>query len=197
MKAAFEELYALADGVQLTPGNHPTPGFRAHVAGRVTRTHHGFDFEHRLRAVWRDGRCVTDATSVHPPETLEEMEGATVTLETMYPGHRLGSGEELAWAMARGLSLAVDVSHLFIQRTAGVLDDRTLARLLDYDRIEEVHCSANDGRRDAHASMRADSFGLDWARARLAAGTPVIVECYMHKMSVDDRRRQVALVRGG
>jgi hypothetical protein len=197
MRAAFDELAALADGVQLTPGNHPTPGFRAHVAGRVTRTHHGFDFEHRLRAVWRGGRLVTDATSVHPPETLAGMEGAEVVLETMYPGERLGTGEELAWAMARGLRLAVDVSHLHIQRTAGVLGDRTLARLLDYDRIEEVHVSANDGRRDAHAAIRDDSFGLDWARARHHAGTPVIVECYMHKLSDDDRRRQVALVRGG
>ncbi len=44
MRAAFDELVALADGVQLTPGNHPTRDFAAHVSGHRTLLHHGFSF---------------------------------------------------------------------------------------------------------------------------------------------------------
>jgi len=209
MRGAFDELAALADGVQLTPGNHPTAGFRAHVAAAATavRTHHGFDFERRAAAVWSsDGALGVAADSVHPPEAHEldaarfqaaiEALAAPPVLEGMYPGYRLGDGAELAWAMGRGLPLAVDVSHLHLQRAAGVLDDATLARRLDYDRVVEVHLSANDGRRDLHFPIDENTYGLDWARARLRAGTPVVLECYLHRLDGDARRRQVALARG-
>jgi hypothetical protein len=207
MRAAFDELAPLADGVQLTPGNHPTPAFARHVAPFATRTHHGFDPERRATRVWAaDGTCLARSSSVHPPEDgeidhegfLRVLDGAAQVpcLETMVPGHRLGNGAELAAAMDRGLALAVDVSHLFIQTTAGVLDESTLRRLLDYDRIAEVHVSANDGKRDLHAPLDASTFGLAWARERLLAGTPVVLECYMHRMSRDDRRRQIDHVKG-
>lgn len=32
---------------------------------------------------------------------------------------------------------------------------------------------------------------------RLRAGTPVVLECYMHRLSDAERRRQVELARGG
>ena len=92
-------------------------------------------------------------------------------LETMYPGYALGDGAALEDAMARRLRLAVDVSHLLMQREQGCLSAATLARVLDYDRIAEIHVSANDGRRDLHAPLAADTFGLAWA-ARASPSSP-------------------------
>ncbi len=148
--------------------------------------------------MWSDGgRALVAGRSVHPPAASEPwLPDDAVVVETMYPGMHLGEGRALLDAMARGVPLAVDVSHLWIQRMAGVLDDATLSRVLDYDRIAEVHVSTSDGRRDLHAPVTADTFGLAWARAKLAAGTPVVLECYMHRMSSDERRRQVAIARG-
>jgi hypothetical protein len=198
MRAAFDALALLADGVQLTPGNHPTPGFEAHVYRYRTILHHGFSFIARRRPVWdADGRALVAHRSVHPPPADEPWQpDGTVVHETMYPGVHLGTGAALREAMTRGLALAVDVSHLHIQREADVLDDATLARVLDYDRIAEVHVSASDGRRDVHAPLTERTFGLAWARAKLASGTPVVLECYMHRMSHGERARQVAIARG-
>lgn len=206
MAQAFDDL-ALdgVDGVQLTPGNMPTPAFAAHVAasGRRTRTHHGFTPTAFKTPVWADdGQCLVTSDSVHPPRhdapaAARFLDGAPPVLETMYPGWALGDAASLRDAMARGLALAVDVSHLYIGHTQGVLDEATIARVLDYDRIAEVHVSANDGRRDLHQPLQHDSFGLAWARARLAAGTPVILECYFHKLSARERRAQIDLVRTG
>lgn len=206
MRSAFEELVKLADGVQLTPGNHPTPGFAAQVAGAVIRTHHGFHFERRASAVWSAEGCRAPSDSVHPPMSRElgfedfarwvDLGWSLPVLETMYPGYLLGSGEQLEWAMARRLALAVDVSHLHMQRCAGLLEARTWRRLMDYPAIAEVHVSANDGQSDQHAPLRADTFGLEWARAQLGAGTPVVLECYMHRLDEAARRRQVALLGG-
>jgi len=204
MAAAFDELVALGVGIQLTPGNHPTPGFRAHVAasGVATRRHHGFSFDARRTDTWRDGACVTDAESVHPPEAgapwraWYEAQAARPILEIMYPGFELGTGDEVEAAMAAALPIAVDISHVHIQRTQGAMSERTWRRLQDYPGIAEVHVSANDGRRDNHQPLRGDSFGLAWARARLAAGDPVVFECYLHRLSDGERRAQLDLIGG-
>jgi hypothetical protein len=207
MDRAFAELLLPGvDGVQLTPGNMPTAGFEDHVrrSGHATRTHHGFTFRaFKTREVWADdGRCLVASDSVHPPRAGTAAAARYLdherlpVIETMYPGWELGDGPALAHAMASRLALAVDVSHLHIQREQGLLDDTTLARILDYDRIAEVHVSANDGRRDQHRPLTATSFGLAWARARLAAGTPVVLECYVHRLSLAERQRQIDLVRG-
>lgn len=191
MAQAFDALAATGFGVQLTPGNHPTPGFEAHVArsGVAVRTHHGFGFGVRARAVWRDdGALLTHNDSVHPPEATKadvfwarlEREGCPVALEAMYPGQCLGTGEELERAMGLGLVLAIDVSHLFIQRTAGVLTDVVLKRVLDWPKVAEVHVSANDGRHDSHRRLRDDSYGLAWASERERSGTPLVYEAYLH-----------------
>lgn len=206
MSDAFDELAALADGVQLTPGNHPTENFAAYTSRAPTRTHHGFSFHARAARVWNGSKLLVGSDSVHPPELSsgyesaeffrEVDEGAQLTcLETMYPGYVLGGGAELEWAMSRRLSLAVDVSHLYIQKSRGVIGDATLRRLFDYLHVAEVHVSANDGRRDQHAPIEANTFGLEWARERERAGTPVVLECYLHRMSADQRRRQVALLK--
>lgn len=115
----------------------------------------------------------------------------------MYPGCPLGDGAALDAAMQAGVRLAVDVSHIFIQREQGVMGERTWAKLQDYALVDEIHVSANDGRRDRHAPLTADAFGLDWARRRAReASAPVILECYMHKLTDAERRRQIEIVRG-
>lgn len=208
MEAALAALAELKpDGVQLTPGNQPTPDFatRLKKTKLATRTHHGFSFTaFRTRDVWaEDGRCLAKSDSVHPPmtnakasERYFEQRPPDLVLETMYPSYALGSGDELALAMDAQVPLAVDVSHLFIQLTQGVLSDATLKRVLDYDNIREVHVSANDGRRDLHAPLTKRTFGLEWAHERERSGVPLILECYFHRLSPSERARQLALARG-
>lgn len=207
MRSAFDELSALGVGVQLTPGNEVSRGFRDAViaSGTAFRTHHGFSFTSRVAQVWRDdGSCAVGSDSVHPPKEATaaaahfdawlERDGDSRVLETMYPGYRLGSGDELERAMSLGVRLAVDVSHLFIQRTAGVLADATLTRVLCYPRIAEVHVSQNDGRHDSHRLLRGDAFGLSWAKERLRDGVPIIHEAYLHRAAPDVRRAQLELL---
>lgn len=201
--AAFDELATLGTGIQLTPGNLPDPRFAAHVAAAstATRRHHGFSYDMRVRQVWSGGACTTDAESVHPPKAGEpwrawlERAGSPPIVEVMYPGYELGTGDEVERAMADGLVLAVDISHAFIQLTAGAMSDATWRRLQDYERIAEVHVSANRGRNDTHQPIATDTFGLAWARER-RAHVPVVLECYMHRLSCVQRRAQLAILTG-
>jgi hypothetical protein len=207
MRSAFDELSALGTGLQLTPGNEPSAGFEAAVlaSGVPVRTHHGFSFTHRSAQVWAGtGELRVTSHSVHPPKVgtpaalafdafLERHTGQV--LETMYPGYRLGTGPELERAMALGVPLAVDVSHLFMQRQAEVLSEQTCRRVFSYCNIHEVHVSANDGRHDSHRPLNADSFGLGWAREQGRAGVPIVYEGYLHQVSEPQRRAQVELAR--
>lgn len=210
MEEAFDALSPLADGVQLTPGNTPSPSIRERVEqlgpDRV-RHHHTFAYDAPKRAIYsRDGAMLRtlDRWSVHPPLAREGLFydrwfqlacEAPWSTELMYPGEWLGTGRELVRAMDARMPLAVDVSHLFIQRCAGAIDERTLSRVFDYDHVTEVHVSANDGVRDTHQPLTERTFGLEWARAKLRANTPVVIEGYMHRLSLDERRRQIALLR--
>lgn len=205
MQSAFDDLAALdVEGIQLTPGNAPTLGFAEHLrqSKRATRTHHGFAPTAMRQEVWTETFELTGAWhSVHPPRAASHdwlpAAGANICIETMYPGQPLGSGEALSAAMDAGVRLAVDVSHIFIQREQGVLSDSMWRRLQDYEHVEEIHLSANDGRRDRHAPLAPDTFGLQWARRRSAeTSTPVMLECYMHKLSDDERRYQTEIARG-
>ncbi len=200
MDRAFDDLARLGAGIQLTPGNHPTRAFREHVerSGVITRRHHSFAWDARKTEPWIDGMCAVDSESVHPPRAGEHggwYERAHPVVEVMYPGYELGDGDAVERAMRDGLPLAVDISHAFIQRTAGVMTEATWQRLCDYDRIIEVHVSANGGEHDSHKPLADNTFGLAWAGAKLRAGTPTVLECYMHKLSDDDRRRQIDRVR--
>ncbi|AGC43841.1 hypothetical protein MYSTI_02525 [Myxococcus stipitatus DSM 14675] len=210
MQDAADALLALgAEALQLTPGNAPSHDFVEGLRRRgvPVRTHHGFDARALRRPVWSpSAECLVDADSVHPPRDVDPASapwrqraesGAfhALTLETMYPGYALGTGDALTWAMDLGLKLAVDVSHLHIQRTSGVLSGAVWRRLQDYPLIDEVHLSANPGDRDAHHPLQPDTFGLEWARARCADGTPLILECYLHRLSDDARKTQWALCR--
>lgn len=208
MQSAAAELWNLEpDGLQLTPGNVPTVGFGEWISeqGLPTLTHHGFSWKALRRRVWdADASCRATADSVHPPQLGEVEAGAwwqhlaasadLPLLETMYPGHLLGTGVELERAMDLGLRLAVDVSHLYIQQCQGVLSAATLRRLQDYAPIGEIHLSHNQGRHDSHQPLNSDSFGLAWARER-GQEIPLVLECYMHRLDLDQRRAQLALCR--
>jgi hypothetical protein len=90
--------------------------------------------------------------------------------------------------------MAVDVAHLDIQRHHGLLSPAVLRRVLDYERVAEVHVSTSDGHRDTHAEITLPSWGVEWARSRMAGGTPVILECYLHRLAHERRLAQVALL---
>ena len=196
---AAETLLALAPGrlgLQLTPGCAPR---RLGALAGPVRTHHGYT-ERALRArVWDEGRLVWRGDSVHPPLAKQVPEGWAppddVVLETMYPGYAaLADGEQIARAMDEGRWLAVDVAHLDIQRHHGLLPRAVLRRLLDYERVAEVHVSTSHEHRDTHAQLTLPSWGVDWARSRLAGGTAVVLECYMHRLTHEQRLAQVALL---
>jgi hypothetical protein len=213
MQAAAEELLALRPdlAIQLTPGCAPTEGFSRWLAGQgVTgRTHHGFSWHALRRSVWckETGALLVRTHSVHPPK-LGSRTGTTfweqaprhsetgIAFETMYPGYLLGTGAELERAMGIGLRLAVDVSHLFIQWTSGVIRSDTLERVFQYPHIEEVHASANDGTGDQHRSITTSTFGLDWVRQMCATHVPVVLESHLHMQSVEQRQEQLSLIAG-
>lgn len=196
--AAFDELARLpVDGIQLTPGNLPSPGFRerARSYAGVLSCHHSFSYEHYRAEVYDEsGRTpqLPPTWSIHPPPTKHPvsfgdwLSGALTVdalCEVMYPGYRLGTDAELGAAMDAGLRLAVDVSHLNIQQKRGDLRDVTLSRLLDYPRIDEVHVSHNLGRADSHQPLLPETPGLAWARERYRGGTALVFESRMHEKS--------------
>ncbi|MCE9563873.1 MAG: hypothetical protein K8U57_17665 [Planctomycetes bacterium] len=134
---------------------------------------------------------------MHPPREREVPDNwqppDDVVLETMYPGYAaLANGDQIAAAMDAGRWLAVDVAHLDIQLFHGILSKSVKRRLLEYERVAEVHVSNSHESRDTHAKLVRSTWGIEWARARLAAGTPVILECYMHKLSHEERLEQIA-----
>jgi hypothetical protein len=196
MSDAAETLVALAPGrvgLQLTPGCAPSP-----IAVQCPmRTHHGFTY-HALRAqVWDGGKLVWHGDSVHPPRQQDVPDNwqppDDVVMETMYPGYAaLANGDQIAAAMDAGRWLAVDVAHLDIQMYHGILAKSVQRRLLNYERIAEVHVSSSREARDTHAKLASTNWGIEWARARLVVGTPVILECYMHKLSHEERLEQIA-----
>jgi hypothetical protein len=196
MSAAAATLTALARGrvgLQLTPGCAPS---RIEVAC-PTRTHHGFTCRALRAQVWDAGSLVWHGDSVHPPlerhvpANWQPPEG--VVLETMYPGYAdLANGDQIAAALDAGRWLAVDVAHLDIQLHHGILPRPVLNRLLDYERVAEVHVSTSHEHRDTHARLCPTDWGIEWARTRLAAGTPVVLECYMHHLAHEQRLEQIA-----
>ena len=195
---AAQALAALAPGqvgLQLTPGCAPD----LVAVTCPVRTHHGYS-PHALRApVWDGGKLAWQGDSVHPPQQRQVGEQwqapDDLVMETMYPGYAdLANSDQLAAAMDRGRWLAVDVAHLDIQTYHGDLEQSVLRRLLDYQRVAEVHVSTSREARDTHARLLPSAWGLEWARSRLTAGVPVILECYMHKLSREEQLEQIALL---
>lgn len=194
--------------MQLTPGNLPTDDFLGHVAeSRVpVRFHHAFAWERYRRPIYAPGGVpvgVGADHSVHPPvgggleldAWLDVALEHDLLVETMHPGELLGTGGELMRALDAGLRLAVDVSHLHIQWCKGALTSAQLARVLDAPTLEEVHVSANDGRRDRHFGIDGSTYLLDWARER-ASELPVVLESYWHRAARSERLGQLELLAG-
>jgi hypothetical protein len=211
MQPAAKDLIDLGiDGLQLTPGNAPTQNFQQWISTQqiAVRTHHGFCWQRLRQRVWDDdGSCLVRSNSVHPPQLetaasqrwkskAEQGEYQNILLETMYPGYCLGSSEEILWAMAVGLNLAVDVSHIYIQLCQGSLDRSTWQKLQNYPYIGEFHISANNGKGDIHQPINHATFGLDWLRDRTSGSRdiPVILECYLHHLSLTERQAQIKLI---
>lgn len=209
MRKAAEELLGLGvKGLQLTPGLVPTANFSEWFSQQNISwlTHHGFSWHKYNTNVWSyEADCLVSSNSIHPPilnsppgqvwkKRAERGDYDRFLLETMYPKYHLGLGTELAWAMDNNFKLAVDVSHIYIQLQSGCLSDSIWKRLQQYDRIGELHLSANNGRADIHQPLSEDSFGLDWVRERSSDEMPVILECYMHKLSRQERLQQIELI---
>lgn len=211
MQAAAEDLLSLnVDGLQLTPGLAPTENFSTWLENNQvnTRTHHGFCWDRLRRRVWSDdGDCLVTSDSIHPPLIKDACCGAWwkrlykgdyhhLVLETMYPGYCLGNSEELTAAMDLQLKLAVDVSHIYIQLSLGSLTDTVWRRLQDYEYISELHLSSNTGACDIHQPIDKNTFGYDWVKERTISGgeIPIILECYMHGLSQEQRAGQIQLV---
>lgn len=198
---AAEELLALEpDGIQLTPGNLPTAGFELwfREKGIPFSLHHGFDWEMRKRRVWHQGACqALPGASVHAPlnPLNSQYLDSGFALEVMYRGYGLGSGPQVEEAMERGTTLVVDVSHIYLQLEQGLMREETWKRLQNYRLISEVHVSANDGVGDIHSPLEDDTFGVPWALEQSRAGIPMVLECYMHRLSVDERRAQLDMLR--
>ncbi|MDA9003910.1 sugar phosphate isomerase/epimerase [bacterium] len=205
MDIAFNELASFSPyGIQLTPGNAPTVDFERHVNNSKLSmlTHHGFCWTALRRPVWGgNGQCLVQSNSIHPPKEskvtqtqwLNILDNPSLpTLETMYPGYYLGNENDLEDAMAKKLSLAVDVSHVNIQLEQGVLNNAILKKLLSYSHINEIHVSANNGKRDQHRPIDNNTFGLSWAKEKAEDGTPIVIESYWHKLRQEERIEQLA-----
>ncbi len=198
MGDAARTLVALAPGrigLQLTPGCAPS----AIDVECPVRTHHGFTPLALRARVWDGGTLCWHGDSVHPPQEREVPDDwrapEDLVMETMYPGYAaLANGDQISEAMDAGRWLAVDVAHLGIQMHRGVLPEPVLRCLLDYKRIAEVHVSTSREARDTHAELTDETWGVEWARERLAEGTPVVLECYMHKLTHEQRLEQIARV---
>lgn len=199
-EAVLELLRFEPEGIQLTPGNIPEVDFEEWFRGENIpfMLHHGFDWEYRKRRVWEGSSCTAlEGASIHPPIHPEEYDwmGCGHVLEVMYGDYGLGNGDEVESAMNSGLRLAVDVSHVYIQLMQGQMELGTWFRLQDYDNIAEIHVSANEGKHDVHQALTEKTFGLAWAKEKKEAGTPVVLECYMHKLSPSERMRQMEFMR--
>lgn len=201
MQQATEDLLSLGvKALQLTPGCAPTEGFLPWVEGLgvQVRTHHGFHPRGLRCPVWgEDNELLVTADSVHPPSSVEtthleawwrriEDRPLPCLLEVMYPPLPMGNGVDIERAMDLGVVLAVDVSHLYLQKVAGVITSTTMARLMEYDGIGEIHVSANDGTRDQHRPPNRSDFGIAWARERIV-DTPVVLESYLHRLGNSER----------
>ena len=197
LREAVDDLLKLdIDGIQLTPGNVPKPGDREAVKC-TTRTHHGFSWTSMKKEVWEGKRLCVESDSIHPmlAGDFEDLPHSPV-YEVMYPGYVLGNGKQVKRAMELGFKLAVDISHVFIQLQEGAMTQATWQQLSEYDKIVEIHVSQNNGKQDTHRPLTEQTWGLEWARARERAGTLLVVEGYMHRLSVCDRKRQIDIARG-
>jgi hypothetical protein len=202
--AAEALLDAGAEGIQLTAGCAPDARLDAVLDGVAVRTHHGYHPRSlRTRVYGDDATLVAGADSLHPPRRaqreaffsrLEAGAYGDTAFEAMYPGYVLGDEADLRRYLATGAPLAVDVSHIHLQLDAGVLSPAGAAAVYAYDHIAEIHVSRDAQGRDAHLPFDRNDYGISWARERHRSGADVVVECYVHHLSPQQRRAQFAAI---
>lgn len=203
MTLAYQELLKLdPDGIQLTPGNIPTPNFQEEVKIPY-RLHHGFSWTERKREVWNDNNeaiNIEKERSIHPPmkgdfNSWIQNVGDHI-LEIMYPGDKylLSNDEQVNTAMDFKKRLAIDISHINIMFKQKEIGQETLDRLLSYNKICEIHVSHNAGNFDTHRLLIKESFLLEWAKSKLK-DLPVVYESYFHKLTDKEREHQIKMVR--
>lgn len=201
---AAETLLGLGrvDGLQLTPGN---PGGWSREPWFRWNRHMGHGWDRPIERVygpgdepkWRHGSIHARANW----RTLAER-GDGLVLECMYPGAKEPAGfittEDYAWAVQNSVPVALDLSHASIAIARGVLTEEAVMDLLARGDVREVHLSYNDGRADQHRPVPAAYpwLGAAEAWAKAHPDRPVVLECYMHRLSDDQRRDQVARLEG-
>lgn len=211
MRRAWEDLLKLEPyGIQLTPGCLPSLDFwdDVHTSKVPVRHHHGFSYTEYRTKVWPISTPTLLAAkrgSIHPPYR-KEVDFKTwlriaqaypeLTYETMWGPYLLSTDDELFAAMSARLKLAVDTSHLKIQLQSGAVSEFAVRHLMEYDRIEEIHVSDNNGKSDSHRPITRETYGLRWAQERGDAGVPVILEGYFHKLSFEQQQEQMEILNG-
>lgn len=208
MQRAWDDLVKLEpDGIQLTPGCVPSFQFQKTVehAQLLVMFHQGFTYDaYRSRAWPPPYPTFFGRESGHPPYRKDQdfdtwlkfaVTRPDITYETMWGPYLLSKDREFQAAMDAKLRLAVDVSHLYIQLNNGQLSKPVLAKLQNYEYVDEIHVSANSGKSDSHLPLKLDTFGLDWAKERGSDGTPVVLESYFHKLSIDEQNQQLEFLR--
>lgn len=217
-REAIEELCQLPiDGIQLTPGCVPSLNCNLDFLKSQKiqiHTHNGYT-PYRYRAeVWdtKFKGLFVNSQSVHPPKQedwsgwmdwFEEFrmrrsvyDELIPIIETMYPGYHLGCDADLEFAMDNDWALAVDVSHIDICLNKGTVSQKVWTRLQDYHNVQEIHVSQSSSGRDVHMPVTRETFGIEWACKREHKDNiPVILECYMHKLSTEERIQQIELLR--
>lgn len=201
-EAAQELLQLPVDGLQLTPGNKPDWDEQslARLAETRTNRHQGHSFEKMLSPVYdHKDQLQWQHGSVHAHENWRELGARGITVETMYPNSKypyaLMTNREYLEAIRLQTPLALDLSHADICISQGLVSEPAVTQLLVHGNIQELHVSYNNGRHDTHSPIPDNYHWLGeviaWAKAH--PDRPVVVECYLHKLSPTDRRRQFDL----
>lgn len=200
---ALSNLLALnPDGIQLTPGNHPTSGFKESL-NLPYRFHHGFSWNKYRRDIYDGaGKLIIDISyqhSIHPPKndvgvSFNQWISTTedYLLEIMYPGYFLGNGQEIEQAMDLNKRLALDISHLYIQQCQEVISKKLIDKLLCYHNIQEIHVSHNNGINDTHQPINTNTPFISIIQKK---SIPIVYESYLHKSDLLTRHQQIDLLR--
>lgn len=202
-RAVFALLRLHPDGIQLCPGHPPSPGLRGLLAQTdlPLRYHHGFSWTAYRQDPWL--LPPSPDWSLHPPQQtpsdwrawLVRQQVLGRVLEIMPPGRFLGADVQIRAALDAGVRLAVDIAHLHILTEQGAISSETRRRLLEAERLAEVHLSDSDGRLDLHRPLTAQTPLLSWARERMVDGVPGVLECYMHRLSPAQRAEQLEMMQ--
>ena len=202
---AYDQIIKLnPEGIQLTPGNKVDENFKEHITIPY-RLHHCFSWIKPRRNLYgQDAKPINVEynQSIHPPmlkdfpnlnfknwiENLDDY-----ILEVMYPDYYGGNDEQINQILDLKFRIAVDISHLYILKCKEAITDSTLNRILNYDRVEEVHVSHNKGRADTHQPINVNTPFLSWVKER--KDLAIVYESYFHRLDFNQRLEQINIVK--